>query len=110
VLLPGGDASQGLATFETFGCHGCHAVAHAPGLPAPVSDTPGPVLGSEETKSISLMAQSILTPEHDIARRSTREARDEIARSGSSPMTRYSDIMTLRELADVIEFLLTPLP
>jgi len=77
-----------------------------PDLPAPTSNSPGPDLGGVQAAlSPSRLATSILVPSHSISRGIDRERRLRMVATGRSDMDDYSDVMTIRELVDLIAFL-----
>lgn len=101
LLLPEGQPEAGRDAFVSLGCTSCHAVAWDNELPAPVSASPGPELGLDVAKlGPGGLATSVVAPSHQIA----EKYRSSIDRS-RSPMTDYSAVMTIRQLADIVAYL-----
>ena len=104
--LPGGDVEQGKAVFLELECYRCHRVAGVEGLPSPTIDPPVPVvLGGRvfEVRTDGYLVTSIIDPSH----RLTREFRGKIltTESGESRMPNHNDVMTVRQLTDLVAFL-----
>ncbi len=106
-LLPEGDVEQGEAAFLELHCNACHSVDGVD-LPPPVV-IPAPfasiVLGGQvfEIRTDGYLVTSIINPSHKLARGFNEE---EITTStGESRMPDYSDIMTVRQLIDLVGFL-----
>jgi len=101
LLLPEGQPEAGRDAFVSLGCFSCHAVAWDKELPAPVSATPGPQLGLDLGKlGPGGLATSIVAPSHDVP-----EKYRSPATGNRSPMTDYSGVMTIRQLADIVAYL-----
>ena len=104
--LPDGDAEAGRRAFVELGCATCHTVSDvdlgiAPsGLPRPV------VLGGEVlyTRTDGQLVTSIINPSHRIAPGYPREA---VESGGRSRMRDYGDVLTARQLIDLVAFLHT---
>jgi mono/diheme cytochrome c family protein len=98
LLLPEGEPEAGKEAFRALGCIACHAVAWEEDLPAPTSATPGPELGVDPIQlGPGGVAASITAPSHKVPAPYQRE--------GGSPMPDYTQIMTVRQLADIVTFL-----
>jgi len=115
--LPEGDVEQGRAAFIALECVSCHTVEGAD-LPAPtLVDSPSRsvILGGQvfEVRTDGYLVTSIIHPSHRLALGFERE---QIATStGESRMPDYSDIMTVRQMIDLVAFLqsryiIVPLP
>jgi mono/diheme cytochrome c family protein len=103
--LPAGDVEHGKQVFIDMQCHACHHVAGVPGLPEPVASPPVPVvLGGEvpHVKTDGELLTSIINPSHKIAP-GFRETSVKIG--DSSRMVDYGDVMTVRQLVDLVAFL-----
>lgn len=101
LFLPEGNAASGRKVFLERSCHACHRV-HNDGMPAPVTDEEGPVLGMNQADyAAGWLMDSILNPLHTIA----PEARLRIPVHQVSGMRDYSGDMTVRELADLVVYL-----
>lgn len=103
--LPKGDAERGKETFMDLGCTYCHTVDGVEGLRA---DMAAPartiVLGGEKSRVYTYgeLVTSIINPSHKI---SQRESGDVVDADGNSQMVVYNDIMTVREMTDLVTFL-----
>lgn len=104
--LPDGDVERGKEAFLELKCNACHQVRGVD-LPAPVADPPVPVaLGGivDYRPTDGRFVTSIINPSHKIA----RGFPEELVKSGDeSRMADYSDVMTVRQLVDLVAFLHT---
>ena len=106
VPVPRGDAEAGRRAFSDLRCESCHRVIAERDLPPPTSANPGPDLGGVQAAlSISRLATSILVPSHTISRDIGTERRQRMLETGSSAMGDFTDVMTIRQLVDLIAFL-----
>lgn len=106
-LLPDGDVEQGKAAFVELECISCHSVNGVDLPPPTVIPNPSAsvVLGGQvfEIRTDGYLVTSIINPSHKLARGLDKE---EITTSaGESRMPDYSDIMTVRQLIDLVAFL-----
>jgi Cu/Ag efflux protein CusF len=90
--IPKGDPKKGRAVFEKFECYYCHEV-RGEGLPDPVESAPelsqmGPLHPPE------YFAESIMNPNAVVGKKYQDS-------NGSSPMTDFTEKMTVKELIDV---------
>jgi Cu/Ag efflux protein CusF len=90
--MPKGDPAKGKAVFEKFECYYCHEV-RGERFPAPLESAPelsqmGPL------HPVEFFAESIMNP-NAVVPKTYRSA------SGESPMTDFTEKMTVRELIDV---------
>jgi mono/diheme cytochrome c family protein len=102
--LPDGDVEAGRRAFVDLGCARCHEVSGLE-LPGRPSGLPEPVvLGGEVlyTRTDGELVTAIIDPSHALARGYPREA---IESGGKSRMKDYSDILTARQLIDLVAFL-----
>ena len=102
--LPDGDVEAGKAAFLGFRCYDCHTIK---GVDLPVAEQPGQVLvhlGGKvgRIKTYGELVTSIINPSHRLAK---GYAEANVAREGKSNMTVYNDVMTVRELTDLVAFL-----
>lgn len=102
--LPDGNAAAGQVAFINHQCTACHSVKDVD-LPAP--ETPGTasvVLGGEVTaiKTYGQLVTSIINPTHTLAPGYPISG---ITEDGDSLMRVYNDVMTVRELTDLVMFL-----
>jgi hypothetical protein len=103
--LPDGDVARGRAVLQDMKCYTCHRVRGHEELPAPVVEPPvRVVLGGAPgyARSDTELVNAILNPSHRI---SARYARGELTEGGRSRMQEYCDVMTVRELVDLVSFL-----
>jgi hypothetical protein len=101
--LPQGDPTAGKAAFTTMKCHVCHSVVGHQ-FPAPSALPAVPVvLGAEKKRPTpGQLADSIVNPSH----RLEPGYGEELVRSGKlSRMGDYSEVMTVRQLSDLVAFL-----
>jgi len=102
--LPAGDAEKGQAAFVELKCHQCHKVEGLD-LPAPTVEPPVPVvLGGEvpHIKTDGDLMTSIVNPSHRII---LGHRADLIEKDGASRMPDYGQIMTVRQMIDLVAFL-----
>ena len=102
--LPAGDATRGREVFVRLECGSCHSVKGA-GLPQPVADPPvGVDLGGVvlDRRTDGELVTAIIDPGHEI---SPRWAGGTMETGGQSRMADYSDLLTVRDLVDVVAFL-----
>jgi len=103
--LPDGDAESGKKVFVAMGCATCHTVEGVADLPAPTIRPPVPVtLGGPIpfVKTDGELVTSIINPSHKIAAGLRAE---EVMRNGASRMPTYGEIMTVRQMIDLVAFL-----
>ncbi|MGE3958429.1 MAG: c-type cytochrome [Vicinamibacterales bacterium] len=110
LALPRGDAGAGRQAFLDLKCNVCHRVVDDAGLPAPFSDSAGPDLDLRRPhRSLSEIATAIVAPSHSLSMRTSSEVRNRLATL--SPMGDVTQAMTVRQLADLVEYLrTTPTP
>jgi hypothetical protein len=78
-----------------------HKVKGENDFPKPIAGYEGPILGTEQAKqSVSDLITSILLPSHKISK-----DLEERLRTTTSPMTDYSDAITIRQLVDVVAYI-----
>lgn len=105
--LPQGDVEQGKGAFLEYQCNSCHVVAGLELPPATVAPaTPvSVVLGGEvfEVRTDGYLVTSIINPSHKLA--SGYPEGRVTTPGGESRMPDFSDIMTVRQLIDLVAFL-----
>ena len=115
--LPDGDVEAGRIVFDEMKCHACHMVRNED-FPPPIADPPVPVvLGGLESSQISdgYLVTAVINPNHRIGRnlidqllaQGDESRMLEIMSGTESRMPDYSEVMTVRELADLVAFLHT---
>ncbi len=106
-LLPEGNVEQGKAAFIELQCNACHAVDGVDLSPPVVIPSPSAsvVLGGPvfEIRTDGYLVTSIIHPSHKLARGLNEE--QITTNTGESRMPGYSDIMTVRQLIDLVGFL-----
>jgi len=103
--LPAGDATAGKQAFEKMQCYSCHTVrGQRFGDPAQNPGGIGPDLTAAHGRlPAEYLAESIVSPSRILAHGQFRAAYR--AADGQSRMGDYSEIMTVRELIDLVAFL-----
>lgn len=105
LALPKGDAQAGRQAFVDLKCTVCHRVADEPAFPAPFSDNLGPDLDLRRPyRSPSDVATAIVAPSHSISSGTSPEVKARLE-GALSPMGDFSQAMTVRQLADLVEYL-----
>ncbi len=102
--LPNGEVARGQAAFVALRCNGCHRVAGLDlGQPSAVPPVPV-VLGGEvpHVKTDGDLVTSIIDPSHRVPEDLPP---DLVKRAGGSRMPDYSDVMTVRQMVDLVAFL-----
>lgn len=124
LLLPEGDAVAGKQAFVDLGCPACHTVTGVGGLPEPVAPEAsfelGPTIASLSRGGI---ATSMIAPTHVNAQatelwtdweagqrvwlgpaQAVGES-EEAQQRGMSRMSNYAQVMTVKQLGDLVTFL-----
>lgn len=105
LTLPGGDADAGRQVFVDLRCTACHRVEGEPDLGEPVSTSVGPDLGPElAAQPLGNLATAIVAPSHAMSIRTSPDTRGQVD-GVLSPMGDYSEVMTMRQLLDVLAYL-----
>ena len=102
--LPEGDVEKGKTAFLELKCHHCHTVA---GIEFPPPDVLPPVmvnLGGQvrNVRTYGELVTSIINPSHRLAKGYKKEL---IQVDGKSRMTDYTEVMTVRQMIDLVAFL-----
>ncbi len=107
--LPPGDPDRGKAAFVELECNACHSIADIPHLSIEEGGSRiDKRLGGavSRVKTYEELVTSIINPSHKLATRMRTDTLTEVAdESGRSRMRNYNDIMTVRQLIDLTEFL-----
>lgn len=107
LALPKGDARAGRQAFLNLKCTACHSVANEAGFPPPFSNNLGPALDLRRPfRSPSEVATAIVAPSHSISSGTSPELKARLE-GELSPMGDFSQAMTVRQLADMVEYLRT---
>ena len=102
--LPDGDVEKGKAAFLALKCHTCHRVSGVD-LPPPVSTAPtNIVLGGEVSyiRTYGELVTSVINPSHGLAPGFKKE---QLKDAKLSPMPEFNDVMTVRQMIDLVAFL-----
>lgn len=102
--LPDGDIEKGKTAFVELKCHLCHTVA---GVELPPLEVVPPVmvnLGGQvrNVKTYGDLVTSIINPSHRLAKGYKKEL---ITADGKSRMTDYTEVMTVRQMINLVAFL-----
>jgi sulfur-oxidizing protein SoxX len=102
--LPDGDPATGKQAFLALQCNACHTIS---GLELPKLNIAAPVsveLGGPVTqvRTYGQLVTSIINPSHKLI---SRYPKDEISNDGKSIMPDMNDLMTVRQLVDLVAFL-----
>jgi hypothetical protein len=106
LLIGEGDADAGRAAFVVLRCHSCHTVDRIafPRIPSPLAELV-PLGGVVESlPSDGYLATAVIHPSHDLAEGFPREV---VSEDGRSRMADYSDVVTVRDLRNLVAFLHT---
>jgi len=94
--MPKGDAAKGRVVFEKFECHYCHEV-RGENFPFPTENAPE-LSQMGALHPVEFFAESIMNPNSVVP----KNYRDE---EGRSPMSDFTEKMTVRELIDVSAYI-----
>lgn len=94
--MPNGDAAKGRAVFEKFECHYCHEV-RGENFPSPTENAPE-LSQMGGLHPLEFFAESIMNP-NAVVPKNYRDA------EGKSPMSDFTEKMTVRELIDVSAYI-----
>lgn len=103
--LPDGDATQGKATYISLKCNACHSIS---GVDQLVTEGESPAVSVQlggkvpRIKTYGELVTSIINPSHRLANGYVTEA---VSVQGQSKMTNYNDVMTVKQLTDLVAFL-----
>ena len=103
IALPPGEVERGKAAFRSLSCHTCHAVS-GHDFPAPSVKPPVlVVLGTEDhAPGRRELVESILRPTHRIYSGVDHTL---VQTNDISRMPDFSDVLTVRQLSDLVAFL-----
>ena len=102
--LPDGDAEAGRDTFLAMQCHECHTLSGVQLPELPGQEPPYVELGGQVTKvkTYGELVTAIINPSHKLAR---GYAAVIVADDGESKMRVYNDVMTVKQLNDLVMYL-----
>ncbi len=103
--LPPGDILAGKHSFLELKCFVCHQVVGDADVPAPTADPPVPVrFGAPQASrpTDERLVTAIINPDHRLAQAHHPER---VSQDGHSRMLDYSDVMTVRELINLVAYL-----
>ena len=102
--LPDGDIEKGKAAFVELKCHLCHTVAGVELSPPEVVPPVIVNLGGQvrNVKTYGELVTSIINPSHRLAKGYKKEL---ISVDGKSRMTDYTEVMTIRQMINLVAFL-----
>lgn len=99
--LPIGDVDEGRKAFTKFKCHTCHSVYFDRSLPQPVVEKLAPVLGDPRRLHMpGEFADAIVSPSRHIV------PGFELKDQKQSRMGKFSQVMTVQELVDIVAYLM----
>ncbi|MEO0593385.1 MAG: c-type cytochrome [Myxococcota bacterium] len=106
--LPDGDVAAGKAAFVRLGCSSCHRVFAADDLPEPTAKPPVKTLGGafELAPNDGRLLMAIIDPSDKIAKAYPGQEHT-YPGSEKSRMHDFTEVMTIRDLIDVVAFLHT---
>lgn len=100
-FFPSGSVEAGQRAFSDLKFSPCHAVVGRDDLPVPTAVDSGPALVSiQARKSRGDLATAIIAPSHSLALPGEIWADGRLSRMGD-----YSEVMTIRQLIDLVAFL-----
>ncbi len=103
--LPEGNVDAGQATYVSLQCNACHKIEGVEQLAAEGEKPELSVaLGGEVTRiqTYGELVTSIINPSHRLAK---GYAVDDVSVEGTSKMRNYNDVMTVKQLTDLVTFL-----
>lgn len=102
--LPDGDIERGKAAFVALRCHDCHKVEGLELPPPEKTPAMAVLLGGEvaNVKTYGDLVTSIIHPSHKLAARYKKE---DVSRNGKSLMIDCNEVMTVRQMIDLVAFL-----
>ena len=101
--LPDGDIERGKATFVALSCNDCHHVAGIDRAADAATDLDIRLGGPTNTiKTYGELVTSIINPSHRLSRPYPPQP---VEVDGRSAMRSYDDVMTVRQLVDLVTFL-----
>ena len=105
-VLPKGDVVAGQEVFNSVGCRFCHSIANLDLPPFHSEQVLNIQLGGEvyKVRSYGELLTSVVNPEHKKLAVNLQQLPEE-GQQLESPMPDFNDVMTVRQLIDLTEFL-----
>jgi sulfur-oxidizing protein SoxX len=102
--LPKGDPDAGKIVYTNMQCNSCHKLAGIDQLPETEDNKISVQLGGKVSvkKTYGQLVASVINPSHRIAHRFDPQNTDA---TGQSKMRNYNDVMTVKQLIDLVSFL-----
>ena len=101
--LPPGDVDAGRAVFLDMACNDCHSIVDEQELRADWQAMDVPLGGpTSRVKSYGELVTSVINPSHRVSQAYQGEP---FTADGDSRMRNYNQVMTVRELIDVVTYL-----
>ncbi len=102
--LPAGDPDVGKIVYTTMQCNACHILPNIDQLPATGDSNISVPLGGKVRviKTYGQLVTSVINPSHRIAHSQLPQNTDA---KGQSKMRNYNDVMTVKQLIDLVSFL-----
>ena len=103
LLLGEGNTDAGRAAFMSLGCTACHTVENFT-FELPESPLQMRVHLGGEVEALptdGYLATAVINPQHELAKDYEREI---VSEKGVSRMADYSDVITIRQLKDIVAF------
>lgn len=98
-FLPAGDPEAGRKAFTDLRCNVCHRVMWG-GLPVPTAPNQGPLLTTDHGAwSSARLATAIIAPSHSLSPEWKNVP------GGVSPMGDYDNVMTIRQLSNIVAYI-----
>ena len=106
-FLPQGDAARGQQVFIDFKCYQCHTIKDVD-LPQPQFEAPFVVALGGKVRKVENYGQlltAVIYPDHALSNKYLAQLEAAGKEPGLSPMTNFTNEMTVTELVDLVEFL-----
>lgn len=105
--LPQGDAAHGQQVFIDFKCYQCHTIKDVD-LPEPQFEAPFVVALGGKVRKVENYGQlltAVIYPDHALSNKYLAQLEAAGKTPGLSPMTNFTNEMTVTDLVDLVEFL-----
>ena len=99
VAVPVGDPGPGRVAFAFLRCNTCHQVEGEEVMAPPIADMPGPAIGAKQAAyDVGKLITAVVAPSHDIEPGGASEG-------GMSRMGDFTDVMTVRQMLDIVAYI-----